>query len=190
MRTRASSPSGLSFRRELAIRPLVPQHECQPDVRCERRVRGIRTVLLVRIWVSGKKKGSASSVRAWSMRGLSWVPPKHIRRRGRRHRACSRPRWSVVALQKDKGFSIANPQRCSHCRKSPLNSMLSLPETSASRSFLFCERTPDCKRDCGCLSNDQCVYLPLSSNVLGAKTDFPISRFSLALACIRIPRIS
>jgi hypothetical protein len=57
MRTRASSPSGLSFRRELAIRPLVPQHECQPDVRCERRVRGIRTVLLVRIWVSGKKEG-------------------------------------------------------------------------------------------------------------------------------------
>jgi hypothetical protein len=31
----------------------------------------------------------------------------------------------TMVLQKDKGFSIANPQKCSHCRKSLLNPMLS-----------------------------------------------------------------
>ena len=47
------------------------------------------------------------------------------------------------------------------------------------RFFLFCERTPDCKRDCGCLSNINAFICRSPPTPWGAKTDFPISRVRL-----------
>ena len=106
------------------------------DVRCERRVRGIRTVLLVRIWVSGKKKGSAGGSPREPLLPLCLS-------------AMSLPRQNVVhagvvvgspfsiygdegvgivpvpgidgalwRFKKIKAFQSPIRRRCSHCRKS------------------------------------------------------------------------
>ena len=126
---RASNPSGLSLRRELAIRPLVPQHECHVGCAVRKTRARDQNGIVGEDLGEWKKEGQCRRVTARATfaslpfshelapsergpcGGCRRFPLQHIRRRGRRHRACSRHRWSVVALQKDKGFSIANPQK-------------------------------------------------------------------------------